>query len=647
MKKVTAFKSLCWIFAFITFFSSCYRDSFLEETSTSVEGFVADQNGNRIRDAIVFYETSSNFARTDDNGHYKLTHVPEEMLTFIASAPMYLPRKVALKIPANNTQKGINFILDEQPGLIQNVKAIVLGELKVRIDWETQFSGDSQVEFGPNAAFGFMSERNLTPTKQHSIILKDLEPGLQYYFRVRSFDPRGYLHLQNGLAFIARDFLHTPGKPEAPKNLKLSLQQREGEIKIQWEANPINQDVIGHNIYRATSKAGPYKKINEIPVPEGFNTLLDQNLLSLQKYYYQVRAIDGENLESDPAEIQSIVISGNLSQSMLWLKAENPYIVEGDISVESNGSLRVEDGVIISFKPDTRNTQIHADRVEILIKGSLNLLGIASEPIIINGFNGKKNAWSGIIFQENCQPSQINFCQFSGSIDAGVDIRDRVVMIQECLFTFCMKGLLLQNISKYTLKSLVFNQVDDAIYIKDCSDITVKEIEIFESSRAVNVQSVASFCFAYNDLRSSDDFSLRINNPKKTTFINNNIIAPLLGNGIELNVASAAVLYNTIHTQNTGIKLVTGEASIKNNILFSFPTQGAVGIDNDLSTVNTAFNSAVNYNLDYRNVSGTNLNLQRPDFFAGSPFDYRINAGDPHLTSSENGGQLGRFGTLQ
>lgn len=92
-------------------------------------------------------------------------------------------------------------------------------------------------------------------------------------------------------------------RPSAPD--PVSVASANGTISLFWPSSP-EPDVIGYNVYRASSADAPDKdwiKLNDQPVtPVTFN---DQGVVIDQKYFYRVTAVDRFNNESLRSRIVS------------------------------------------------------------------------------------------------------------------------------------------------------------------------------------------------------------------------------------------------------------------------------------------------------------------------------------------------------
>ncbi|NOT34597.1 MAG: hypothetical protein HOP12_10560 [Candidatus Eisenbacteria bacterium] len=82
--------------------------------------------------------------------------------------------------------------------------------------------------------------------------------------------------------------------PVAPSTL--SLVSGSTSMELHWLPNG-ETDLRGYNIYRATSGAGPFVRVNSVPT-ERVSYYLDAGLVPLTRYYYRASAVDSSGNES-------------------------------------------------------------------------------------------------------------------------------------------------------------------------------------------------------------------------------------------------------------------------------------------------------------------------------------------------------------
>lgn len=82
------------------------------------------------------------------------------------------------------------------------------------------------------------------------------------------------------------------------------------EATITWtEASP-NDAVVGFNIGRASSAAGPFTQLNTSPLPVTPTSYVDTNVVSGNTYWYEVDAVDANGVASNWSTAVSGTIPG-------------------------------------------------------------------------------------------------------------------------------------------------------------------------------------------------------------------------------------------------------------------------------------------------------------------------------------------------
>ena len=108
-----------------------------------------------------------------------------------------------------------------------------------------------------------------------SYSVKNLTPGVTYYFRVRAF--------ANGQW---QDYSTEATKSvQPPKPSKVSAAAGNNSITLSWAQR---KDISGVTIYRSTSKNGNYKQLTNVPQENGA-TFSDTNITNNQTYYYKIQ----------------------------------------------------------------------------------------------------------------------------------------------------------------------------------------------------------------------------------------------------------------------------------------------------------------------------------------------------------------------
>jgi hypothetical protein len=81
-----------------------------------------------------------------------------------------------------------------------------------------------------------------------------------------------------------------------PKGLVVTA----GDKVVYLQANPVNMELKGYNVYRALPN-GEFKRLNTEPLPEPFYA--DKNVVNGQHYWYLITAVDKNGIEYGPSKM--------------------------------------------------------------------------------------------------------------------------------------------------------------------------------------------------------------------------------------------------------------------------------------------------------------------------------------------------------
>ncbi len=127
-------------------------------------------------------------------------------------------------------------------------------------------------------------------------------------------------------------------------------------------------------------------------------------------------------------------VSGAILSNTTWTKAGSPYVVTGDIAVDTAVTLTIEPGTTVKF--DGYNV--------LYIDGKLVAEGTPQENIrfLSSKMNTSPDTWRGISFRLKSKPdtSIIRYCEFNNAVNA-VFIEGPVVYVEHNLFKNCEAGL--------------------------------------------------------------------------------------------------------------------------------------------------------------------------------------------------------------
>ena len=141
---------------------------------------------------------------------------------------------------------------------------------------------------------------------------KRLTDGTTYYYRMRSYNKVDVLSEESEIVFA-----QTKKVPQAPLGLR-ALGGQARRISLSWNTNP-EKDIKRYVIYRGDEAGKRYEKITaELGDKTDF---IDTKLAHGTTYYYRMRAIDVDGLESELSDTVSATTKA-LPESPKGIKAE-------------------------------------------------------------------------------------------------------------------------------------------------------------------------------------------------------------------------------------------------------------------------------------------------------------------------------------
>ena len=115
---------------------------------------------------------------------------------------------------------------DTTPPVITAVAAGAVNLNGGTISWVTDEPSNSQIEYGPTAAYGSSTAVNPSLTTQHAQVVSGLEPGTTYHFRVRSADAAGNAAISPDGTFTTQESTPTPTTAPTPTPHRQSSRPR-------------------------------------------------------------------------------------------------------------------------------------------------------------------------------------------------------------------------------------------------------------------------------------------------------------------------------------------------------------------------------------------------------------------------------------
>lgn len=117
-------------------------------------------------------------------------------------------------------------------------------------------------------------------------------------------------------------------------------------------------------------------------------------------------------LETLEARLALTDVSGAIAANTVWAKANSPYNVVGDVTVQAAATLKIEPGVVMNFSAGTG----------ITVNGRLVAEGTAFDRIAFQRAAGAASDWDGLSFSNTLADSRITFADFTEGDGQGESI---------------------------------------------------------------------------------------------------------------------------------------------------------------------------------------------------------------------------------
>ncbi len=161
--------------------------------------------------------------------------------------------------------------------------------------------------------------------------------------------------------------------------------------------------------------------LRETATPTGGDGVLDVLSGDLITAFYDDASGDwgtGVQVRSTALYAATVVKGSAILSGVVWTKAKSPYLITGDVTVNSGASLTIEAGVKVLFLANSDDL-IGGDEPydgEIIVNGTLNVLGAATDPVVFTSSSREPvvGEWGGIKINGGSGTFKYTTIEYSG-----------------------------------------------------------------------------------------------------------------------------------------------------------------------------------------------------------------------------------------
>ena len=286
-----------------------------------------------------------------------------------------------------------------------------------------------------------------------------------------------------------------------------------------------------------------------------------------------------------------VEVSGHITSNAIWSAANSPYIIIGDVYIDTGVTLTIEAGTIIKFEYVAPTSKPHSNR-KFIVNGKLNAQGTAENNVV---FTSLRDDSSG--GDDNMDGS----ATIPAAGDWGyIQINSNNNNLQYCTFRYGGLGGYSNYSPYYHDKYMVWikNSVTPAISISNCKFDYAYETAIYYDDILYNGTPTIN----NNQITNSPyGIYLKGNETSSATIFGNTISGSATDGIYCTSVRTADILNNKLTNCNThGIYIKDGTVNIAGNIVNLCRT--GISTDNAIATIaNNSITNSTSYPLKQLN----------------------------------------------
>jgi parallel beta-helix repeat protein len=197
--------------------------------------------------------------------------------------------------------------------------------------------------------------------------------------------------------------------PQVPGSLKVTGRDRAAELS--W-AEGSDKDIAKYKIYRSSTPLTGYHEVGSTEL----TAFQDRDLINGTGYYYRISAVDLAGNESGLSQLTRAtpvtpgptVVKGVITGETTWFAGASPYLIEGEVVVDTRGTLTIEPTSVIQSRGEG-----------IAISGKLIARGDERSMITFEAASPEK-IWRGLVFNgTKNEESAVEYTKITGA-SAGI-----------------------------------------------------------------------------------------------------------------------------------------------------------------------------------------------------------------------------------
>jgi parallel beta-helix repeat protein len=191
-----------------------------------------------------------------------------------------------------------------------------------------------------------------------------------------------------------------------------------------------------------------------------------------------------------PLAAATTIVGGNLI-NQTWTPAGNPYVVQGDVTVPLGSFLTIQAGTVVELaSSDGQVAGLDTARVEMTIKGTLNVNGSAAAPVVFKAQTGTApSTWYGIVLQPTA--ATIQFATIQHAV-AGILVQSGSPTIDAVAVSDNDTGISVVNSATPSITNAVLSSNATGIALANVANPTIVNCTIYGNTRGLLSNRLAS-----------------------------------------------------------------------------------------------------------------------------------------------------------